>query len=90
MKLWDSMRAGNGLRLAMPPRLRFVAWHNKWKHQFSRMFTLVRAVLWNYFRLSSVIDCCDMPRERHRHIIRGSPETAYLLTFDWLAYSCSN
>ena len=25
--------------------LRFVAWHNKWKHQFSRMFTLVWAVL---------------------------------------------
>ena len=65
--------------------LRFIAWHNKWKHQFSRMFTLVRAVLWNYFRLSSVIDCCDTPRKHHRHAIRGSPETAYQLTFDWLA-----
>ena len=65
--------------------LRFIAWRNKWKHQFSRMFTLVRAVLWNYFRLSSVIDCCDTPREHHRHVIRGSPETAYQLTFDWLA-----
>ena len=63
--------------------LRFIAWLNKWKHQFSRMFTLVRAVLWNYFRLSSVIECCDTPRERRRHVIRGSPETAYQLTFDW-------
>ena len=65
--------------------LRFVAWHNSWKHQFSRLFTLVRAVLWNYFRLASVIECCDTPREHHRHAIRGSPETAYQLTFDWSA-----
>ena len=63
----------------------FVAWLNKWRHQFSRMFTLVRAVLWNYFRLASVIECCDTPREHHRHVIRGSPETAYQLTFDWSA-----
>ena len=65
--------------------LRFVAWHNSWKHQFSRLFTLVRAVLWNYFRLASVIECCDTQREHHRHVIRGSPETAYQLTFDWSA-----
>lgn len=65
--------------------LRFIAWLNKWKHQFSRMFTLVRAVLWNYFRLPSIIACCDTSRERHRHVIRGSPETAYQLTFGWLA-----
>lgn len=65
--------------------LRFIAWFNKWKHQFSRMFTLVRAVLWNYFRLPSIIACCGTSRERHRHVIRGSPETAYQLTFGWLA-----
>ena len=64
--------------------LRFIAWLNKWRHQFSRMFTLARAVLWNYFQLTSVIECCDTPRQR-RHIIRGSPETAYQLTFDWMA-----
>ena len=61
---------------------RFMAWFNKWRHQFSRLFTLVRAVFWNYFRLASVIECCDTPRERHRHAIRGSPETACQLTFD--------
>ena len=41
-----------------------------WKHQFCRMFILVRAVLRNYFRLSSVVECCDTPRERRRYIIR--------------------
>ena len=65
--------------------LRFVAWLHKWRHQFSRLFALARAVLRNYFRLSSVIECCDTPRERHKHAIRGSPETAYQLIFDWSA-----
>lgn len=61
--------------------LRFVGWHNKWKHPFSRLFTLVRAVLWNFFRLDSIIECCDTVRERKKRAIRGSPETAYQLTF---------
>ena len=61
--------------------LRFVAWYNKWKRQFSRLFTLLRAVLWNYFSLPSIIECCDTKRER-RHIIRGSPEKAYQLYFE--------
>ena len=62
--------------------LRFVAWHSKWKHPFRRLFTLVRSVLWNYFKVDSVIECCDSAREgRKRATIRGSPETAYQLTF---------
>ena len=56
--------------------LRFIAWHNRWKHHFSRLFTLLRAVLWNFFRLSSVIECCDTPRIRTIRI-RGSPDSAY-------------
>ena len=61
--------------------LRFVAWHGKWRHPFSRLFTLVRAVLWNFFLLASLIECCDTVRERRKRAIRGSPETAYQLTF---------
>ena len=61
--------------------LRFVAWHSKWRHPFSRLFTLVRAVLWNFFLLASLIECCDTVRERRKRAIRGSPETAYQLTF---------
>ena len=61
--------------------LRFVAWHGKWRHPFSRLFTLVRAVLWNFFLLASlIIECCDTVRERRKRAIRGSPETAYQLT----------
>ena len=62
--------------------LRFIAWQNKWRHQFCRLFTLLRAVLWNYFKLASVIECCDTPHERHRHLIRGSPGTAYQPCFE--------
>ena len=61
--------------------LRFVAWYNKWKHQLSRLFTLLRAILWNFFSLPSIIECCDTKRVR-RHIIRGSPDKAYQLYFE--------
>ena len=61
--------------------LRFVAWYSKWRHPFSRLFTLVRSVLWNYFKVDSVIECCDTVRERRKRAIRGSPETACQLTF---------
>ena len=60
---------------------RFVAWYSKRRHPFSRLFTLVRAVLWNFFRLASLIECCDTVRERRKRAIRGSPETVYQLTF---------
>ena len=56
--------------------LRFAAWHSKWKHPFRRLFTLVRSVLWNFFLLASLIECCDTVRERRKQVIRGSPETA--------------
>ena len=62
------------------------AWNNKWKHPFSRHFTLVRSVLWNFFLLASLIECCDTVRERRKQVIRGSPETAcQLMLWDHLA-----
>ena len=61
--------------------LRFKAWYNKWKHPSCRLFTLMRAVLWIFFLLASLIECCDTVRERRKRAIRGSPETACQLTF---------
>ena len=61
--------------------MRFVAWYSKWRHPFSRLFTLMRAVPWNFFLLASLIECCDTVRERRKRAIRGSPETACQLTF---------
>ncbi len=43
--------------------LRFVTWNNKWNHPFSRLFTLVRSILLNYFKVASVIEYCDFARK---------------------------
>jgi hypothetical protein len=60
--------------------LRFVAWRNKWKHSFSRLFTLVRGVIWNYFDLPSILARCDTMGRRMR--VRASPERSYQMCFD--------
>ena len=51
------------------------------KSAHDRLFTLMRAVPWNFFLLASLIECCDTVRERRKRAIRGSPETACQLTF---------
>jgi len=63
--------------------LRFIAWENHWRHTFSRLYTLVRSVLLNYFDLKSVIQCCDKTGRRGPCRIRGAPEKAYQMTFDF-------
>jgi len=63
--------------------LRFIAWSNRWKHTFGRLFTLIRSLLWNYFDLPSVIDCCDTTGRRGSMRIRGAPENAYQMLFDF-------
>ena len=57
--------------------LRFVAWLQKWRHPFVRLFTLLRATLWNFFTIASLVQACDTAREHRRQAIRGSPETTY-------------
>ena len=63
--------------------LRFISWEKHWKHTFSRLYTLIRGVLLNYFDLSSVIQCCDTMGRRGPRRIRGAPEQAYQLFFDF-------
>jgi len=63
--------------------LRFIAWKKHWLHTFSRLYTLVRGVLQNYFELKSVIQCCDKTGRRGPCRIRGAPERAYQMTFDF-------
>ena len=42
----------------------------------------MRSVLWNYFKVDSVIESCDTVREgRKSATIRGSQEAACQLTF---------
>ena len=59
--------------------LRFVAFRSKWTHSFSRLFTLLRAVLGNRLDMYSVLDffgtASDPPP------LRASPSQAYLPGF---------
>jgi hypothetical protein len=36
--------------------LRFIAWRSKWAHSFSRLFTLLRAALWQRGDLTKLLD----------------------------------
>lgn len=61
--------------------LRFIAWKQKWKHSSKRLFTLFRGVIWNYFKLESIIAYCDTLGRRK--IIRATPERCYQLNFEF-------
>jgi hypothetical protein len=59
--------------------LRFVAWQSRWKYTFTRLFTVVRGVLWSRVDLFSVLDCCGTAHGATR--IRAAPEQCYLPGF---------
>ena len=59
--------------------LRFVAWQSKWKHTFTRLFTVIRGVLWSCVDIFSVLNCCGTARGAVR--IRAVPEQCYLPGF---------
>lgn len=61
--------------------LRFVAWENVWKHSFSRLFTLIRGVIWNYFDLADILARCDTMGRRIKP--RASPERYYQMDFEF-------
>jgi hypothetical protein len=56
--------------------LRFISWQGKWKHSFTRLFTLLRGVLWSCVDMFSVLECCGTARGAPR--IRAAPEQCYL------------
>jgi transposase len=59
--------------------LRFVAWQGKWKHAFTRLFTVLRGVLWSCMDMFSVLSCCGTAHGALR--IRAAPEQCYLPGF---------
>ena len=46
--------------------VRFVAWQSRWKHSFTRLFTLLRGVVWSNVALSSVLARCGTAPGRAR------------------------
>jgi hypothetical protein len=59
--------------------LRFVAWQGRWKHSFTRLFTVLRGVLWSRVDMFSVLSCCGTAHGALR--IRAAPEQCYLPGF---------
>lgn len=59
--------------------LRFLAHTNKWTHSFSRLFTLIRGVLWSKLKLGKLLTSYGTASGQKR--FRASPEQAYLPGF---------
>jgi RNAse (barnase) inhibitor barstar len=59
--------------------LRYLAFMSSWRHSFTRLFTVIRAVLWRYFDLSDLLDSYGTAKPPGR--ICGAPEQAYLPGF---------
>lgn len=56
--------------------LRFCAFLSQWGHSFTRLFTLLRAALWQRLDLRSLLDCYGTAGSGGRFL--GTPEQAYL------------
>jgi hypothetical protein len=59
--------------------LRFISYQGRWKHTFTRLFTIIRGVLWSYYDLFSVLNCCGIAHDKIR--MRAAPEQCYLPGF---------
>ena len=59
--------------------LRFQAFLSQWPHSFTRIFALVRGVVWDRFNLREVLDFYGTARKQWR--MCSHPETAYLPGF---------
>jgi hypothetical protein len=59
--------------------LRFVAWQGRWNGSFTRLFTVLRGVLWSCVDIFSVLKCCGTAHGPVR--MRAAPEQCYLPGF---------
>lgn len=59
--------------------LRYLAYLHSWRHSFTRLFTVVRAVLWRRWCLGELLDGYGTAKPPGR--ICGTPEQAYLPGF---------
>lgn len=59
--------------------LRYLAYQHSWAHSFTRLFTVIRAVLWRRWHLGELLDSYGTATPPGR--ICGAPEQAYLPGF---------
>jgi hypothetical protein len=59
--------------------LRYLSYLSKWAHSFARLFTILRAALWDKYGLLDLLDCYGTAGGSFRHLAR--PEQAYFPGF---------
>ena len=59
--------------------LRYLSYLSKWSHSFTRLFTILRAVLWSKLDLLKLLDCYGTAQGSFRNLAR--PEQAYFPGF---------
>jgi hypothetical protein len=59
--------------------LRYLSYLSKWPHSFTRLFTILRAVLWEKLDLLKLLDCYGTAKGSFRNLAR--PEQAYFPGF---------
>ena len=59
--------------------LRYLSYLSKWAHSFTRLFTIVRAVLWSKIDLLTLLDCYGTAKGSFRNL--ALPEQAYFSGF---------
>ena len=59
--------------------LRYLSYLSKWSHSFTRLFTILRAVLWAKFDLLNLLDCYGTAKGSFRNLAR--PEQVYFPGF---------
>ena len=63
--------------------LRYLAFIQRWSHSFTRMFTILRAVLWRKWHLYNLLKSYGTAGSSYRML--GAPEQAYLPGFESFA-----
>ena len=59
--------------------LRYLSYLSKWAHSFTRLFTILRAVLWSKLDLPGLLDCYGTAKGSFRNLAR--PDQAYFPGF---------
>src|SRR6266404_1035260 len=59
--------------------LRYLSYVSKWAHSFTRLFTILRAVLWSKLNLLDLLGCYGTAKGSFRNLAR--PEQAYFPGF---------
>lgn len=59
--------------------MRYLAYLSSWRHSFKRLFGVVRAIVWRYYKLMDILLCYGTAKPPWR--LRAAPEQLYLPGF---------